>query len=197
MKKGPFLRKVIFFSCFFVVMNSLIILPSDAAGSCQFGYRATDFDDEADPICEEIYWSFKKTDDGFDKITIASIDVDNSIIGGSDYGFSLVVRCTSKKLEVFAASDDYEMFYKSAYTSGGTVKVKFDSGSIKNYRFAKSTDNQAIFISVAKTFATALAKAKKSVSLKFSSSRGNVTLQFPVSDFAQHKKAFTTGGCKF
>lgn len=180
-----------------VALTTFGVSPTHAAGSCPFGYVAIDFDEEAEPICEEIYWNVEKKDDGFDKIIIASVDVDNSNIGGSDYGFSLVVRCTSRKLEVYANSDGFEMFYKSAYTSGGSVKVKFDSGGIKNYRFVKSTDNEAIFISVAKTFATSLAKAKKSISLKFPSSRGTVTLQFPVSDFAQHKKTFSSAGCKF
>jgi hypothetical protein len=158
---------------------------------------AIDFDEYEEPICEDMYWNVQKEDDGFDKIVSATMNVDNSNIGGSDYGFSLIVRCTSKKLEVYASSDGYEMFYESAYTSGGGIKAIFDSGSTKNYRFVKSTDNEALFISSAKTFATALAKAKKSVSLKFSSSRGNVTLQFPVSDFAQSKKLFASGGCKF
>lgn len=180
-----------------VSLSLPITTPATAAGSCPFGLEAVDFDEDAEPICEDMYWNVDKKDDGFDKIIVASMNVDNSVIGGSDYGFSLVVRCTSKKLEVYASSDGYEMFYKSAYTSGGGIKVKFDSGSIKNYRFTKSTDNEALFISSAKTFATALSKAKKSVSLKFGSSRGNVTLQFPVADFAQYKKSFTSGGCKF
>lgn len=190
-----------------VTITSLLLLlvslsipstaPTFAAGSCPFGSEAVDFDEDAEPICEDMYWNVDKKDDGFDKIIVASMNVDNSVIGGSDYGFSLIVRCTSKKLEVYAASDGYEMFYKSAYTSGGGIKVKFDSGSIKDYRFTKSTDNEALFISSAKTFATALSKAKKSVSLKFGSSRGNVTLQFPVADFASYKKSFASGGCKF
>lgn len=183
-----------------VLLISFIIpgsAPTYASGSCPFGTEVVDFDDNADPICEDMYWNFRKNDDGFDKITIASIGVDNSNIDSNDYGFTLFVRCTSKKLEVFAASDDYEMFYETAYSSGGGLKVKFDSGSIKDYRFTKSTDNTSIFVSSAKTFATALSKAKKSVSLKFSSSRGSVTLQFPVADFAQHKKSFSSRGCKF
>ena len=195
--------KLILFSRTSLVLSLLLTftipgaVPSYAAGSCPFGTVAVDFDEDAEPICEDMYWNVEKQDDGFDKIVAATMEVDNSNIGGSDYGFSLIVRCTSKKLEVYASSDGYEMFYKSAYTSGGGIKVKFDSGSVKNYRFVKSTDNEALFISSAKTFVTALAKARRTVSLKFSSSRGNVTLQFPVSDFAQSKKSFASGGCKF
>jgi hypothetical protein len=48
-----------------------------------------------------------------------------------------------------------------------------------------------------KTFSTALSKAKSKVALKFSSSRGTIVLQFPVADFAQSKKTFTSAGCKF
>ena len=187
-------------SIYLVTLVALILPatnPAFATGSCPFGSYASDFDDNADPICDDMTWNVEKKDDGFDKIIIASIGVDNSNIGGSDYGFSLLVRCTSKKLEVYAASDGYEMFYKSSYNSGGGIKVRFDSGSVKDYRFTKSTDNQALFLSSPKTFATALSKAKKSVSIKFASSRGTVALQFPVSDFAQYKKSFASGGCKF
>ena len=196
MKLQSFSRTSLALSLFltFSIPNTV---PTYAAGSCPFGTVAIDFDEYEEPICEDMYWSVEKQDDGFDKVVLATMNVDNSNIGGSDYGFSLIVRCTSKKLEVYASSDGYEMFYESAYTSGGGIKAIFDSGSTKNYRFSKSTDNEALFISSAKTFATALAKAKKSVSLKFSSSRGNVTLQFPVSDFAQSKKTFASGGCKF
>jgi hypothetical protein len=106
------------------------------------------------------------------------------------------VRCTSKKLEVFASST-YELFFESAYKYGGTVQVKFDSGKVVNYKFTRSTDREAIFLNNQKTFSTALSKAKSKVALKFSSSRGIIVLQFPVADFVQSKKTFTSAGCKF
>ena len=103
---------------------------SSALGSCEFGYYAVDFDDEAEAICEESYWDVNDQNDGFDRVVSASIDADNSSITNNDYDFLLYVRCTSKKLEVFAAST-YELFYENAYKSGGTVQVRFDSSKLQ------------------------------------------------------------------
>ena len=169
---------------------------SSALGSCEFGYYAVDFDDEAEAICEESYWDVNDQNDGFDRVVSASIDADNSSITNNDYDFLLYVRCTSKKLEVFAAST-YELFNENAYKSGGTVQVRFDSSKVVNYKFTRSTSREAIFLNNPKTFSTALSKAKSKVALKFTSSRGIIVLQFPAADFAQSKKSFSTGGCKF
>ena len=172
-------------------------VPSaNAVGSCSFGYYAVDFDDEAEAICEESYWVVTDQNDGFDRLVTASIDVDNSSITNKDYDFELYVRCTSKKLEVYAAST-YELFYENAYKSGGTVQVRFDTGKVINYKFLKSTDNTSVFLTSPKTFATALSKAKNKVAIKFSSSQGIIVLQFPVSDFLQSKKKYSSAGCKF
>ena len=80
---------------------------------------------------------------------------------------------------------------------GGTVQVKFDTGKIVSYKLTSSTSRKGIFLNNPKTFSTALSKAKSKVALKFSSSRGIIVLQFPVADFAQSKKTFTSAGCKF
>jgi hypothetical protein len=167
-----------------------------ALDGCGFGYYEADYDEYGDSICEESYWDVEDSNDGFDRIATASIPVDNSTISNNGYDFDLLVRCTSKKLEVFAAST-YELFFENAYKSGGTVQVKFDSGKIVNYKFTRSTDREAIFLNNPKTFSTALSKAKSKVALKFGSSRGTIVLQFPVADFAQSKKTFTSAGCKF
>jgi hypothetical protein len=176
---------------------TIIAAPTASAlGSCEFGYYAVDFDEDAEPICEESYWNVVDENDGFDRVVSASIDADNSSISNNPYDFELYIRCTSKKLEVFAAST-YELFYENAFKSGGTVQVKFDSSKVVNYKFTRSTDREAIFLNNPKTFSTALSKAKSKVALKFSSSRGTIVLQFPVADFPQSKKAFSAGGCKF
>jgi hypothetical protein len=125
-----------------------------------------------------------------------SIPVDNSDISNDPYDFNLFVRCTSKKIEVFGSST-YELFFENAYRSGGPVQVKFDSGKVVNYKFTKSTNNKGFFLNNPKTFSTALSKARSKVALKFSSSRGIVVLQFPVADFAQNKKVYSSAGCKF
>jgi hypothetical protein len=169
---------------------------ASALGSCEFGYYAVDFDDDAEPICEESFWDVQDENDGFDRVVSASIEADNSSITNNPYDFELYIRCTSKKLEVFAGST-YELFYESAYKSGGNVQVRFDSNKVVNYKFTRSTDREAIFLNNPKTFSTALSKAKSKVALKFSSSRGIIVLQFPVADFAQSKKTFSAGGCKF
>jgi hypothetical protein len=187
-----------------VLMALVMMLPiavvtapaSHALDDCGFGYYAADFDEYGDSICEESYWDIEDSNDGFDRIASASIPVDNSTISNNGYDFDLLVRCTSKKLEVFAAST-YELFFENAYKSGGTVQVKFDAGKIVNYKFTRSTDREAIFLNNPKTFSTALSKAKSKVALKFGSSRGTIVLQFPVADFAQSKKTFTSAGCKF
>ena len=187
-----------------VVMAFVMMLPiavvtapaSHALDGCGFGYYEADYDENGDSICEESYWDVEDSNDGFDRIATASIPVDNSTISNNGYDFDLLVRCTSKKLEVFAAST-YELFFENAYKSGGTVQVKFDSGKIVNYKFIRSTDREAIFLNNPKTFSTALSKAKSKVALKFGSSRGTIVLQFPVADFAQSKKTFTSAGCKF
>ena len=183
----------------FVMMLPVAVVSAPATHAlddCGFGYYAEDYDEYGDPICEESYWDVRDTNDGFDRIASASIPVDNSTISNNGYDFDLLVRCTSKKLEVFASST-YELFYENAYKSGGTVQVKFDTGKIVNYKFIRSTDREAIFLNNPKTFSTALSKAKSKVALKFSSSRGTIVLQFPVSDFAQSKKTFSSAGCKF
>jgi hypothetical protein len=183
----------------FVMMLPIAVVTapaSHALDDCGFGYYAADYDEYGDPICEESYWDVRDTNDGFDRIASASIEVDNSTISNNGYDFDLFVRCTSKKLEVFASST-YELFFENAYKSGGTVQVKFDAGKIVNYKFIRSTDREAIFLNNPKTFSTALSKAKSKVALKFGSSRGTIVLQFPVADFAQSKKTFTSAGCKF
>jgi hypothetical protein len=183
----------------FVMMLPVAVVTAPATHAlddCGFGYYAEDYDEYGDPICEESYWDVRDTNDGFDRIASASIEVDNSTISNNGYDFDLFVRCTSKKLEVFASST-YELFFENAYKSGGTVQVKFDAGKIVNYKFIRSTDREAIFLNNPKTFSTALSKAKGKVALKFGSSRGTIVLQFPVADFAQSKKTFTSAGCKF
>lgn len=187
-----------------VIMALAMMLPiavatapaSFSAGSCGFGQTAVDFDDYGDAICEDSYWNIEKTNDGFDRLVYGSIGVDNSDISNDPYDFDLYVRCTTKKLEVFGIST-YELFYENAYKSGGPVQVKFDSGKVVNYKFTKSTDNKGFFLNNPKTFATALSKAKNKVAVKFSSSRGIIVLQFPVSDFAESKKIYSSAGCKF
>ena len=187
-----------------VLMAFVMMLPvavvtapaSQALDGCGFGYFAADYDEYGDPLCEESYWDIQDDDDGFDRVASASIPVDNSTISNNGYDFDLIVRCTSKKIEVFASST-YELFFENAYKYGGTVQVKFDSGKIVNYKFTRSTDREAVFLNNPKTFSTALSKAKSKVALKFSSSRGIIVLQFPVADFAQSKRTFTSAGCKF
>lgn len=183
----------------FALMLPVAVVTAPAsfsAGSCGFGQTAVDFDDYGDAICEDSYWDIDDENDGFDRVVTAAIGVDNSTISNNGYDFDLIVRCTSKKLEVYAAST-YELFYESAYKSGGTVQVRFDQGKVTNYKFTRSTDREAIFLNNPKTFATALSKAKNKVAVKFSSSRGIIVLQFPVSDFAQSKKIYSSAGCKF
>jgi hypothetical protein len=169
---------------------------SNAAGDCGFGYYAAEYDDYGDPVCEKSSWDIEETNDGFDRLVYSSIPVDNSDISNDPYDFKLFLRCTSKKLEVFGSST-YEIFFDTAYRSGGPVQVKFDSGRVVNYKFTKSTNNKGFFLNNPKTFSTSLSKAKNKVAMKFSSSRGIVVLQFPVVDFAQSKKTFSSAGCKF
>lgn len=183
----------------FVMMLPLAVVTGPATHAlddCGFGYYAADYDEYGDPMCEESHWGVQDDNDGFDRVVSASIPVDNSTISNSGYDFDLLVRCTSKKLEVFASST-YELFFENAYKYGGTVQVKFDSGKVVNYKFTRSTDREAVFLNNPKTFSTSLGKAKSKVALKFSSSRGIIVLQFPVADFAQSKKTFTSAGCKF
>jgi len=187
-----------------LVMAFVMVLPmsialapaSQALDDCGFGFAESGYDDNADPICEKSTWNIIKNNDGFDRVVEASVGVDNSDIENDPYDFRLYVRCTSKKLEVFAATT-YELFYENAYRSGGPTQVRFDSGKIANYKFSKSTSNKGIFLNNPKTFSTALGKAKNKVALKFTSSRGITVLHFPVGDFAQSKKAFSSAGCKF
>lgn len=169
---------------------------ANALDGCGFGFYAVDFDDYGDAVCEQSYWDVDDSNDGFDRVTTASIEVDNSSISNNGYEFDLIVRCTSKKLEVFASST-FELFYENAYKYGGGVQVRFDSGKVTNYKFTRSTDREAIFLNNPKTFSTALSKAKSKVAVKFSSSRGIIVLQFPVADFAGSKKTFSASGCKF
>lgn len=169
---------------------------SNAVGDCEFGYYAGEYDDYGDSICEKSSWSIEETNDGFDRLVYGSIPVDNSDISNDPYDFNLFVRCTSKKLEVFGSST-YELFFENAYRSGGPLQVKFDSGKVVNYKFTKSTNNKGFFLNNPKTFSTALSKARNKVAMKFSSSRGIVVLQFPVADFAQSKKIYSSAGCKF
>jgi len=183
----------------FVMMLPIAVVTAPATHAlddCGFGYYAEDYDEYGDPICEKSYWDVEDANDGFDRVVTAAIAVDNSTISNNGYDFDLIVRCTSKKLEVFAAST-YELFSENAYKSGGTVQVRFDTGKIVNYKFTRSTDREAIFLSSPQTFSTALSKAKSKVALKFSSSRGIIVLQFPVSDFLQSKKTFSPAGCRF
>ena len=169
---------------------------SNAVGDCEFGYYAGEYDDYGDSICKKSSWSIEETNDGFDRLVYGSIPVDNSDISNDPYDFNLFVRCTSKKLEVFGSST-YELFFENAYRSGGPVQVKFDSGKVVNYKFTKSTNNKGFFLNNPKTFSTALSKARNKVAMKFSSSRGIVVLQFPIADFAQSKKIYSSAGCKF
>jgi hypothetical protein len=186
-----------------LLMVIVMILPmsvafapaSHAEGECGFGLYVTGYDDNDAAICENTLWKIINNNDGFDRVVEGSVGVDNSDTENNSYDFRLYVRCTSKKLEVFAAST-FDLFYESAYKSGGSIQVKFDSGKIAKYKFTKSTSNKGLFLNNPKTFSTALSKAKSKVALKFSSSRGIIVLHFPVSDFAQNKKTFSTAGCK-
>jgi len=180
-----------------ILLVAAVTAPtSNAVGDCEFGYYAGEYDDYGDSICEKSSWSIEETNDGFDRLVYGSIPVDNSDISNDPYDFNLFVRCTSKKLEVFGSST-YELFFENAYRSGGPVQVKFDSGKVVNYKFTKSTNNKGFFLNNPKTFSTALSKARNKVAMKFSSSRGIVVLQFPVADFAQSKKIYSSAGCKF
>ena len=179
-----------------VLPMSVALAPvSHAEDECGFGFYVSGYDDNGGAICENTVWKIINNNDGFDRVVEGSVGVDNSDIENNSYDFRLYVRCTSKKLEVFAAST-FDLFYESAYKSGGTIQVKFDSGKITNYKFTKSTSNKGLFLNNPKTFSTALSKAKSKVALKFSSSRGIIVLHFPVADFAQSKKSFSTAGCK-
>jgi hypothetical protein len=169
---------------------------AQALGDCGFGAFVSDYDQEVTPICEKTKWSIEESNDGFDRVVVGSVPVDNSEITNDPYDFSLVVRCTSKKLEVYG-SNTSDLFYQNAYKSGGPVQVKFDSGKVTNYKFTKSTSNKGFFLNNPKTFATALSKAKSRVALKFSSSRGIIVLQFPSADFATSKKIYSKAGCQF
>jgi hypothetical protein len=182
---------------FVMILASLVALApaSQAVEECAFGLYAAGYDDDGDVVCEKSTWRIINNDDGFDRVVEGSIGVDNSDTENNSYDFRLYVRCTSKKLEVFAAST-FDLFYENAYRSGGSIQVKFDSGKITNYRFTKSTSNKGLFLNNPKTFSTALSKAKNKVAVKFSSSRGIIVLHFPVADFAQSKKTFSTAGCK-
>jgi hypothetical protein len=183
----------------FVMMLPVAVVTAPATHAlddCGFGYYAADYDEYDEPICEKSYWDVDDDNDGFDRVVTAGIEVDNSTITNNPYDFNLIVRCTSKKLEVFAAST-YDLFSESASKVGGTVQVKFDTGKIVNYKLTSSTSRKGIFLNNPKTFSTALSKAKSKVALKFSSSRGIIVLQCPVADFVQSKKTFTSAGCKF
>jgi len=187
-----------------LLMSLVMVLPMSVAlapashgvDECGFGFYASGYDDNAEPICEKSTWNIINNNDGFDRVVEASVGVDNSDTENNPYDFRLYVRCTSKKIEVFAAST-FELFYENAFRSGGPTQVRFDSGRIANYKFSKSTSNKGIFLNNPKTFSTALSKAKNKVALKFSTSRGITVLHFPVADFAQSKKTFATAGCKF
>ena len=180
-----------------VLPASVTMSPAaQADDECGFGLSAAGYGDSGDVICEKSSWRIIDNNDGFDRVVEGSIGVDNSDTENNSYDFQLYVRCTSKKLEVFAASS-FELFYENAYKSGGPIQVKFDSGKITNYKFTKSTSNKGLFLNNAKTFSTAITKAKSKVALKFTSSRGIIVLQFPVADFTQYKKVYSSAGCKF
>ena len=183
----------------FVMMLPVAVITAPtslALDDCGFGLFAASYDDNGDSICEKSNWRIINNNDGFDQVIETSVEVDNSDTENNSYDSRLYVRCTSKKLEVFAASS-FDLFYVSAYKSGGPIQVRFDSGKITSYKFTKSTSNKGIFLNNPKTFSTALSKAKSKVALKFSSSLGFIVLHFPVADFAQSKKTFTSAGCKF
>lgn len=175
---------------------SVAVAPaSHAEDECGFGLYVSGYDDAGAAICENTVWKIINNNDGFDRVVEGSVGVDNSDTENNSYDFRLYVRCTSKKLEVFTAST-FDLFYENAFKSGGSIQVKFDTGKIANYRFTKSTSNKGLFLNNPKTFSTALSKAKSKVALKFSSSRGIIVLHFPVADFSQNKKSFSTAGCK-
>ena len=64
--------KLLLFSRTSIVLSLLLTftipgaVPSYAAGSCPFGTVAVDFDEDAEPICEDMYWNVEKQDDGWE-----------------------------------------------------------------------------------------------------------------------------------
>ena len=143
-------------------------------------------------------WQFTSQDDGFDKIGIASIDVDNSNmkVPNLQDDLRMNLRCTSKKLEVFFSSS-YAIFDKTNMNYPKNFSYKFDSGKVVNSKFTESTNQAAFFINSAKTFATGLSKAKKTVLIKFTNQDGAHIAQFPVSNFLIYKKKLNAMGCIF
>ena len=143
-------------------------------------------------------WKYFTQDDGFDKIGLAQIDVDNSNLKFPNLqdDLRMNLRCTSKKLEVFFSSD-YAIFDKTNLNYPKNFSYKFDSGKVTNTKFTESTNQAAFFINSAKTFATGLSKAKKTVLIKFTNQDGARIAQFPVSNFLTYKKKLNAMGCIF
>lgn len=192
----------IFLSLVFVI--SLMSVQSSYASTdenCDFGYESMEYEDEDYNTyyeCELMEWEFTQTSDGFDKKTLlympedlAGLPADTTI-----YKLGLHLRCTSKKFEVYFASQ-YVLFDKDNRAYSKKLQYRVDSGKVISTTFNESTDNEAFFVNSPKTFAANLAKGKKRLSIKFSSSEGTAISQFPISNLSKYRSRFASAGCKF
>jgi hypothetical protein len=199
------MRKLItFLLSLFLVASFSPFTPAiaDTDEYCQFGETYIDEgeDDYGDPVysCEKTTWEYSSSSDGFDKKTIISMPEDLAGLPGSTTinKLDMYVRCTSKKLEVYFASS-YTLFDSDNRVYSNKLQYRVDSGSVRSTTFSESTDDQAFFVTSAKTFMTNVSKGKSKILIKFSDSDGTQISQFPIADLSKYKSKFKSAGCSY
>jgi hypothetical protein len=188
----------------FLLSFSILTVPNTHAstdGNCEFGYESIEYEGEDYETyyeCELMKWEYTQSSDGFDKKTLLYMPEDLADLPGGTtiYKLGMHIRCTSKKLEIYFASN-YVLFDKDNRSYSTKLQYRVDSGKVISTTFNESTDNEAFFVNSPKTFAANLVKGKKKLSIKFSTNEGSAVSQFPISDLSKYRSKFSSAGCKF
>lgn len=187
-----------------ILILTLVLLPiyiapvhASTDDSCPFGQTSTD-DGQGNISCATTFWKVSSSSDGFDKILIAQIDEDLGGLPGDTTitNATLLLRCTSKKLETYVAMSDVQ-FDPQNQSYSTSFQYRADSGKVYKASLSPSTDGKAFFISSPKTFLTNVAKAKSKISFKFGGSNGLRITQFPASNMSSFRAKFKSAGCGY
>ena len=102
---------------------------------------------------------------------------------------SLIIRCQDRKLEIFLVDSE------NTFTEGSAL-VRFGSGAPKSWSTTRSSDNEAIFFSNAKTLATSITKISKFY-VRAGGASGYITANFNTTGLSSQRTIFKKAGCTF
>jgi len=168
---------------------------------CPFGQTSTEVTDEnydTSYTCNSTLWDFTSTSDGFSKKTVMTIPEDLAGMPSDTIvnNLTMVIRCQSKKLEVYFVSN-LTLFNNLNRSYEKKLLYKVDNGKIVTISFSEATSDTAFFASSPAKVMADLVKGKSKFSIKFSNNKGQQVSQFPISNLGKYRTKFAAAGCKF